>query len=125
MQSTGHTSTQERSFTLMHGSAITYVISRSPEGGSPQAPGRVGGRRRETTNLDGCPLESRSSALSHEQRGDLWGIRTAWPSARSCARLFLESCRFLRAAGHVASAIRMRPGKLAGGENQVIPREWG
>jgi hypothetical protein len=30
MQSTGHTSTQDRSFTLMHGSAMMYGIP-SPE----------------------------------------------------------------------------------------------
>src|SRR6267154_2692097 len=31
MQSTGHTSTHERSLTLTHGSAITYGIYDSPE----------------------------------------------------------------------------------------------
>jgi hypothetical protein len=31
MQSTGHTSTQLASFTAMHGSAITYVISNDSQ----------------------------------------------------------------------------------------------
>ncbi len=49
MQSTAHMSTQERSFTLMHGSAITQGISGSPEGALSQAPARVGGDARPRT----------------------------------------------------------------------------
>src|SRR5262245_47395404 len=76
MQSTGHSSTQARSFTSMHGSVITYVIPAPPriERFSMGVPPQTRGRSPAGRLTDGRPrvrghcAEEEAMAGQHEQR---------------------------------------------------------
>src|SRR5713226_6737725 len=112
MQSTGHTSTHERSLTLMHGSAMTYGIHSPP---------------RRVTNAKAKPTSRRDTFEPPHQAKQLLKILTSIPTA-CFSRLKLASSvpkRILDTRGNHSRAPEERnPGLARRGRPPAVCRAW-
>src|SRR5436309_1337966 len=94
----------------MRGPNIRYQEMWTKRGRSTDGRGRVGTRA------------GRWAAYTPLSTGNQLHSTPTKQSARRLSPLSLEPRRFLGAAGHVARAVRMRPGpgEVAAGDNQVL-----